>query len=219
MREAEAGPDIRQATPNDIDACANVLARAFQDDPGAIVFDPDPAGRAEMLPGFFRAFVAASLSEGGDLVVAGDPIEGIASWFGPDRYGPSDEAMNANGFWDVLERWGPDVSRRLLAMTGEIELQHERLISGPHYRLEFFGVDPSSQGSGIGSALMEHGHRIADERSLPCCLETFTEPNVRYYERRGYQIVGEYLVGDRVPVYAMIRPPNDGISSSVAPAE
>ena len=196
---------IRAAAPNDVDACANVLARAFQDDPGAIVFDPDPARRAEMLPGFFRAFVAASLAEDADLVVAGDPIEGIASWFGPDRHGPSGPAMAANGFEDVLERWGPEVGERMLRMTGEIERQHERLITGQHFRLEFFGVDPSRQGSGIGSALIEHGHRIADEFGLPCYLETFTEPNVRYYERRGYRIVGEYAVGDGVPVYGLVR--------------
>lgn len=198
---------LRPATIDDVEACANVLARAFQDDPGAIVFDPDPAGRAAMLPAFFRAFVAASLADAGNLVVAADPIEGIASWFGPDRHGPSDAAMVASGLGEVLERWGPDVTRRLLAMTGEIERQHERLTDGPHYRLEFFGVDPGRQGSGLGSALIEHGHDIADERGLPCYLETFTESNVRFYERRGYHIVGEYLVGDGIPVYVMLRPP------------
>lgn len=210
MKTAEAEAALRPATQSDIDACATVLALAFQDDPGAIVFDPDPARRAEMLPGFFRAFVAAALAEDADLVVAGDPVEGIASWFGPDRHGPSDAAMDAYGFGEVLERWGPEVSERLLAMTGEIERQHERLITGPHFRLEFFGVDPSRQGSGIGSALIEHGHRIAHQRGLPCYLETFTRPNVRYYERRGYRIVGEYRVGDGVPVYGMARPARPG---------
>ncbi len=115
--------------------------------------------------------------------------------------------MDANGFEAVLERWGLEVSERMLAMTGEIERQHERLITGPHFRLEFFGVGPSKQGSGIGSVLIEHGHRIADARGLPCYLETFTEPNLRYYERRGYRIVGEYVVGEDVPVHGMVRPP------------
>ena len=201
---------IRAAGPNDVEACASVLARAFQDDPGAIVFDPDPARRAKMLPGFFRAFVAASLAEDADLVVAGDPIEGIASWFGPDRHGPSAGAMIAHGFGDVLERWGPEVGKRIFAMTGEIERHHELLITGSHLRLEFFGVEPERQGSGIGSALIEHGHRRADELGLRCYLETFTEPNVRYYERRGYQVVGEYTVGDGVPVYGMVRPARPG---------
>ena len=204
---------IRPAVTDDVDACATVLARAFQDDPGGIVIDPDPVGRAEMFRGFFRVFVAASLSEGGNLVVAGEPIEGIASWFGPERHGPSGEAMYAHGFGDVLKRLGPEASQRMLAMTGELERQHERLITGPHLRLEFFGVEPGRQGSGIGSALIEHGHRRADELGLRCYLETFTEPNVRYYERRGYRTVGEYVVGDGVPVYGMVRSPQPEAAS------
>ena len=197
--------EVRPATLTDLGACAKLLARAFQDDPGAIVFDPDPARRREMLPGFFRTFLAAGLAESGDLVVAGDPVAGIACWFGPEHHGPSQDAMDEHGFGEVLERWGPDASRRLLAMTGEIEDQHDRRITGPHFRLDFFGVDPERQGSGIGSALIEHGHRIADDLGLPCYLETFTQANVGYYERRGYAVIGEYPVGDAVPVYAMVR--------------
>lgn len=198
---------LRRASLADVEASGTVLARAFQDDPGAVVLDPDPARRAEMLPGFFRTFVAASLAEDGDLIVAGDPIAGIASWFGPARHGPSEGAMASHGFGDVLERWGPEASERILAMTGEIDAQHERLISGPHLRLEFFGVEPRHQGSGIGSALIDDGHGRADDLGLSCYLETFTEPNVRYYERRGYAVVGECRVGDGVPVYGMVREP------------
>jgi GNAT superfamily N-acetyltransferase len=199
--------EIRAAGAGDVDACVTVLARAFQDDPGGIVIDPDPAGRAEMFRGFFRVFVAASLNEHADLVVAGEPIEGVASWFGPERHAPSGDAMYAHGFGDVLKRLGPEGSQRMLIMTGELDRQHELLITGSHLRLEFFGVEPGRQGSGIGSALIEHGHRIADELGLPCYLETFTEPNVRYYERRGYRTVGEFTVGHGVPVYGMVRPP------------
>jgi predicted N-acetyltransferase YhbS len=93
-------------------------------------------------------------------------------------------------------------------MVGELEAQHARLTDGPHLRLEFFGVDPGRQRSGIGGALIEHGHRRADAAGLPCYLETFTDENVRFYERRGYERVAGYSVGDGVPVHAMIRPPS-----------
>lgn len=198
---------VRAARSVEIDACARVLARAFQDDPGTVLFEPDPARRAEILPPFFRVFVAASLSEGADLVVAGDPVEGIASWFGPDRHGPSPEAMGAYGLDDILERAGAEATGRLLAFTGELERQHGLLIDGPHLRLEFFGVLPDRQRTGLGAALLQHGHRRADELALACYLETFTEPNARFYERRGYRCAGEFTVGDGVPVYGMIRPP------------
>ena len=196
---------VRAATTGDVDACARVLADAFQADPGTIVFLPDDRERAEILPAFFRTFVAAALSEDADIVVAGEPISGVASWFGPDRHGPSPEAMGAHGFGGILEQAGPEGTGRLLAMLGEIEANHERLATGPHLRLEFFGVSPSNQREGIGTALIEHGHRRADELGIPCYLETFSEANVGYYERRGYRTVGEFTIGDGVRGYGMIR--------------
>lgn len=199
--------EIRKATLADIEACAQVLAAAFQDDPGTINFEPDDERRRVVLPPFFRTFVSASLGEQADLVVAGDPIEGIASWFGPERHGPSPDAMGAHGFADVLTIAGPETANRLLAMVGEIERQHELLTSGSHFRLEFFGVLPERQGTGLGSALIEHGHRHNDEAGLPTYLETFTEPNVAFYRRRGYEVVGDFTIANGTTGWGMIRPP------------
>lgn len=198
--------DVRTAGTGDIDACARVLSAAFQADPGTIVFVPDEREREDILPNFFRTFVSAAISEGGDIVVAGEPINGVASWFGPERHGPSPDAMGAHGMGDVLERSGPEATSRLLAMLQEIEMHHERFATETHLRLEFFGVDPAAQRAGIGSALIEHGHRRADELGIGCYLETFTLPNVEYYERRGYRTVGEFTIGDGVRGYGMLRP-------------
>ena len=197
---------VRAASTEDVDACARVLAAAFQADPGTIVFLPDDVERSEILPDFFRTFVAAALSEDADIVVAGEPISGVASWFGPDRHGPSPDAMGTHGLGAVLERSGPEATGRLLGMLQEIEANHERLAPGPHLRLEFFGVTPALQGEGIGTALIEHGHRRADDLGLACYLETFSERNVGYYERRGYRTVGEFTIGDGVRGYGMLRP-------------
>jgi GNAT superfamily N-acetyltransferase len=198
--------DVRRATVEDTDRCAEVLALAFHDDPGTVVYEPDDVRRARILPLFFRTFVGASLEEDADIVVSGNPIVGVAIWFGPDRHGPSPDAMGAHGFGDVLEASGPEASERLLGMVGELERQHGLLTSGPHLRLDFYGVEPGRQGSGIGSALIDHGHRRADQLGLSCYLETFTEVNVRFYERRGYRLAGDYIVGDGVPVYGLVRP-------------
>ena len=65
-----------------------------------------------------------------------------------------------------------------------------------------------AQGTGLGSRLIEHGHRRADVAGLPCYLETFTERNVAYYRRRGWAVVETYRVAGDVPVYALLRPPS-----------
>jgi GNAT superfamily N-acetyltransferase len=207
----DAVPGTRAATLDDVDRCTEVLALAFQDDPGTIVFEPDSEARRRFLPAFFRSFVLASLADGGDLVVPADGVTGVASWFGPAIHGPTLESLLANGFGDALAILGGAGAERLTAMVGEIDAQHDRRTAGlEHLRLEFFGVDPRAQGTGVGSRLADVGHRRADTLGLPCYLETFTLPNVRYYEKRGYRLVGEYPVGEGVPVYAMERPAQTG---------
>jgi GNAT superfamily N-acetyltransferase len=200
-------PDLRAATLADVDAIAAVLAASFQDDPGTAVFEPDRGRRAGILPPFFRTWVAAALADGGDLVVPeGQEVLGVASWFGPERHGPGIAAMEAAGLAATVEAFGPDATGRLLAMTGELERQHDLLAPWPHLRLDFFGVHPAAQGTGVGTRLIEHGHRRADALGLPCYLETFTRTNVGYYERRGWRVIATYEVADGVPVHAMMRP-------------
>ena len=208
---ADNGPmqGVRRATPGDAEAVAGVLVAAFLDDPGAVIFEPDRVRRASILPAFFGAWVRAAIADGGDLVVPGEaPVRGVASWFGPDRHGPSDEALTAAGWDAVPATFGPAATARMEAMTGELERQHARLAPMPHLRLEFFGVLPEAQGMGLGSPLIDHGHRRADAAGLPCYLETFTERNVAYYRRRGWAVVETYRVAGDVPVYALLRPPS-----------
>jgi ribosomal protein S18 acetylase RimI-like enzyme len=197
---------VRRATPADVERCTDILTRAFHDDPGTLIFEPNPDRRRAIMPWFFRMFLLAGLADGGEIVVPGDEVSGVASWFGPDRHGPSDPAMEAAGLAAVVAAFGPAAAARMAAMVAEIETQHARRMPEPHFRLDFFGVDPDRQGAGIGTLLMTHGHEIADREGLPCYLETFAESNVRYYERRGYAVTGTYRVGDDVPVYTMVRP-------------
>jgi GNAT superfamily N-acetyltransferase len=200
--------DVRAATPADSEAITDVLVASFLDDPGAVIFEPDRGRRAAILPSFFGAWVRAAIADGGDLVVPDEPVvRGVASWFGPETYGPSDDALAAAGWDAVLEAFGPAAAGRMLDMTSELERHHERLMPGPHLRLDFFGVRPEAQGSGIGSRLMEHGLRRADAAGLPCWLETFTERNVAYYGRRGWEVVATYRVAGGVPVYGLSRRP------------
>ena len=200
---------IRSARTSDASAIADVLTAAFLDDPGAVIFEPDRRRRAAILPAFFGVWVRAAIADGGDLVVPdGGEVTGVATWFGPNRHGPGEAAMQAAGWDEAVATFGAPAAARVLAMTGELERQHELLAPWPHLRLDFFGVLPEAQGTGIGSRLIEHGHRAADAAGLPCYLETFTERNVAYYGRRGWDVIATYAVGDDVPVYALVRQPS-----------
>ncbi len=109
--------EVRPATPEDIEACTTLLTSAFLDDPGALVFEPDRERRLAILPPFFRTFVTAAIADGGDVVVPASAVNGLASWFGPDAFSPSEAAMAEAGFGDVLATFGPSAAARMSPCT------------------------------------------------------------------------------------------------------
>ncbi len=94
-------------------------------------------------------------------------------------------------------------------MLTDFERLREEAIDSPHWFLALLGVDPVAQGRGVGAALLQVGHDAADRDGRPCFLETFTELNVGYYERRGYRLIRSTTIGDGVPIHAMTRQPRD----------
>jgi predicted N-acetyltransferase YhbS len=90
----------------------------------------------------------------------------------------------------------------------------ERLVTtAARYGCEIVGpdvgpvaVDPHLQGLGIGSDLMRALCRRMDAAGEEAYLETDKEINVRFYERFGFEVVGEEDVLG-VPGWIMLRHP------------
>ncbi len=60
-----------------------------------------------------------------------------------------------------------------------------------HWHLGPVGVLPSHQGTGIGTKLLSRFCHEVDACSAPAYLETDTDRNVQFYERFGFQVMGE----------------------------
>lgn len=58
----------------------------------------------------------------------------------------------------------------------------------PMTYLWFIGVEPSEQGKGIGSKLLQEVITHAETRQLPVYLETSTVKNLPWYERHGFKV-------------------------------
>ncbi|MES2063106.1 MAG: GNAT family N-acetyltransferase [Bacteroidota bacterium] len=56
----------------------------------------------------------------------------------------------------------------------------------PMAYLWFIGVEPSEQGKGMGSKLLQEVITLAETRQLPVYLETSTLKNLPWYERYGF---------------------------------
>ncbi len=61
----------------------------------------------------------------------------------------------------------------------------------PMYYLWFIGVDPESQGTGIGSRLMNEVIEDSRAQSRPIFLETSTERNLPWYKKFGFDIYSD----------------------------
>jgi GNAT superfamily N-acetyltransferase len=173
-----------------------LLSGAFIDDPGTAVVEPDPARRWEVNRVLFELDVASTLGSAW--------LAGVAIWLAPDSVVEAFDDGTLSGIQSIV---GRAVMDRWLAMLTDFERVRAEAIGAPHWFLALLGVDRLAQGRGIGTALLQVGHAAADRDGLPCFLETFTEPNVAYYQRRGYVMTRSTTIGPDVPIHAMTRPP------------
>ncbi|MDA1129780.1 MAG: GNAT family N-acetyltransferase, partial [Chloroflexi bacterium] len=86
---------------------------------------------------------------------------------------------------------------------------HKKHVSGDHWYLIGLGTHPDKQGLGIGSAVIEIGATKAAEAGLPVYLETMTQENVDYYSKRGFRVLEELVIDDKIKVWAMLRDPKN----------
>ena len=196
---------------------ADVLARAFSDDALYVDLFPDAARRLDVLRAMFGAVVGHALTFGEVTTTPG--VEGAACWLAPGKTDLTLWRVMRTGFGLMGTGFGlmramvtlrRDARRRFLKGESHVGRMHKRLIRSPHWYLLALGVMPEAQGRGIGGGLLRPVLARADAERLPCYLETQTEDNVRFYERRGFDVVeaGE-LPGQRVsvPMWYMIRVP------------
>ena len=79
----------------------------------------------------------------------------------------------------------------------------------PHSYLGTLGVAPRLQGRGVGTALLRHWLARVDRDPSAVYLETDRPEYVGFYERAGFEVLGETeVVG--VPIWRLLRPPRTG---------
>lgn len=114
----------------------------------------------------------------------------------------------------------PGLMLRLMRIAGKRILSTIRMLSkvekfhpeSPHRHLPAVGIDPSSQGNGIGGALMDEFGRGCDEAGLSGYLETIrwadrSRPShERFYERYGFVLADESPETHEWSLLTMSRP-------------
>lgn len=190
-------PIIKLATPSDEARAIGVLMLAFSADPATRWSWPDPGQYLKHFPSFAKAFGGNAFTHGS--AYSTEDYAGAALWLPPGTH--SDEEALA-----VLMQGSvpANIQMDALAVFEQMGRYHP---SEPHWYLPLIGVDPSRQGKGYGSALMQHALLPCDRDHKLAYLESSNPRNVPLYERHGFEVLGKIQVGSSPPIYPMLRKP------------
>jgi GNAT superfamily N-acetyltransferase len=198
--------DVSEPHEGDRRTIAVTLARAFQYDPLLLFAMPDPVRRARSLMRIMFSELAHGAQQGKIWVTRRDERpQGAAVWFAPRAYrrGPIAGTLN-------MLRLTPNVvatGARSLQMAKLFHLAEVAHPEDDHWYLRILAVDPLSQRSGQGGALLEPGMSRCDGDGLPAYLETQNHENLAWYRRFGFDVVKELRVHGCPPIWTMLREP------------
>ena len=190
-----------------VGAAAEMLARAFEDDPLGVYLFPDPSARRKVLPLMYRSMVEVALARG-SVYATSERLEGIF-WVTPaPDLSPGDRshtrsrgrarrrastlaiiraiARAVTMLWQLptvsTVRRGLRLGRGASAM-GPYSRAHAGCM-----RLNVVAVAAAYRGQGLGGRMVRAVCREADRTGACCVLDTESEANVRMYEHLGFKL-------------------------------
>jgi len=171
------------------------LAASLADDPFYLAITADFARDAQGRRAVLSQYLDYSLREaqrGGQCTLLQDKRLGAALWTLPRA--ADAEAADAQAKVDhlqtVLGPRGMDNYRQIIAFMGSRASGAE--LEGAWY-LSILGIDPASQGQGLGARLLAPTLAAADQAGVACYLETFSARNESFYARTGFRALASHL--------------------------
>jgi ribosomal protein S18 acetylase RimI-like enzyme len=171
------------------------LASAFADDPVERWLFPDDAGYAEHFPTFMAA-VADSAFESRTARQL-DDFGAVALWLPPGSRADPERVASV-----LLASVAEKKHAEMFAVLERMEVAHPTFA---HWYLPWLGVDVASQGKGLGGQLLDAGLAEVDHGGLPVYLETPNPRNIPFYQRHGFEVVGQVELGSCPVVTFMLR--------------
>jgi len=205
--EAELASLVR-LNDTHIRPAAEMLARAFHDEPLTIYFLPDYTDRQLHTSQFFQILVRYGVHYG-EAYATSPNLEGVAVWFRSHKTITSAWRMIRCGAIPVLLRLTSDSIRRFWFFNKYASAVRKRHAPRYHWFLSPIGVDPLFQGRGYASTLLRPMLVRMDHEGLACYLDTQSEKNVAIYQHYGFKVVEEFRIpGANFNNWAMLREPS-----------
>jgi GNAT superfamily N-acetyltransferase len=192
---------VRPATADDLKAISETMGRAFYDDPIFSWFLPDDQARQKALRRMFAMLGRKIYFPKGELYTV-DGTQAASMWAPPDKWKTS--VGEQIGMLPAMFR---AIGFKLPKMLRVLTLMEKKHPEELHYHLGVLGTDPSMQGKGLGSALLDHTLQRCDEEGLPAYLESSSMGSRALYFRHGFKEVEEVSFEGSPPFWRMWREP------------
>ena len=169
---------------------ASVLARAFRQDPGMRTYfrDMPPEEQVKRLCRAYQAELGACMRRGIPVCLRETGVLTAVAVIWPPTTYPVSALEQIEILVRALAGQRPYRLGTLLQWLHGIQKLAPK---EPHFYLGWLGVEPSCQGQGMGSTLLQFLIEQADEAQVGCYLETDNPRNLPLYERFGFRVVGE----------------------------
>jgi ribosomal protein S18 acetylase RimI-like enzyme len=188
-----------------LERAAQVLTRAFRENPYVCWILPNESSRERQLRAFFRVALRYGMRHA--EVSTTEQTDAAALWLPPGDTNMTPMRLLRVGFGRIPFVFGARSFLRIMRATSAIDRLHHRDAPEPHWYLYTVAVDPPRQGQGIGSAMMAPYLAKADEARVPCYLETALEKNVAFFRRHRFEVVVEDTFSGGPPFWTMKRLP------------
>ena len=174
-----------------LEQSARMLANAFQNDPlFRHALPGEPRGKEPLTALFLHNLkYGAKFGE-----IYSIHRQGLAVWLPPGNCRITTWRSLRAGMWLTPLKVGLKALLRLGRLHSITELLHQRYAPDPHWYLFILGVDPTSQGQGLGGRLLQPVLARADAAHLPCYLETYNLSTVRFYQKHGFDIAARHQI-------------------------
>ena len=197
--------DFVQLNKSHIKPAAEVLTRAFRNDPMSKYFYANELERAKKLPYLFQLVLSYCVRYG-DVYATSPDLEGVAAWLSSDNHPMTFWRLIRSGLLSAMLNSGRDGSARIRHLEDSTEILHKRLAPFKHWYLQIIGVDPQFKGKGCAGRLLRAMFARIDEEGLPCYLETLDEANVPLYEHFGFRVLEKTTIPEtKLTNWAMLR--------------
>lgn len=198
MTHSDQEARARPAEPEDLPLALRTLTRAFAD----YAFTRHviaEEGHADRIARFQELFLTRVGMPYGRVWVA-DGGRAVSVWTTPE-HDPTP------GFAEIGPLLGELAGDRAPHFESAEQALEPYRPKAPAWFLGTVGVDPESQGRGLGGLVVRAGLDAAGAAGHPAFLETSTERNVAFYERLGFAVTGTVDLPDGGPrTWAMSRP-------------